>query len=277
MIALDRILVPHDFTEPAEAAFDYARALADMFAASCDVLHVTERAGTDLGGEPPAGVTVTYRDGVPDEEIAHYARKHGIDLIVMGTHGRRGLAHALLGSVAEKVVRTAPCPVVTVHRRRVTVVPTNVLVATDFGIASEVALTYGRTLARLFGASLHLLHVAENYFMRPVSCDPHVLVATAREQVDAQLTADDRRALRATGVVDTSDSPGDAIVDYAKNAHIDLIVLGTHGRQAIGRFLLGSVAERVVRTAPCPVLTVRHCARDFVTVGTASPISPLSA
>jgi nucleotide-binding universal stress UspA family protein len=277
MIALNRILVPHDFTEPAAAAFDYARALADIFDASCEVLHVTERAGTDLGGEPPTGGTVTYRHGVPHEEIVRYARERESGLIVMGTHGRRGLAHALLGSVAEKVVRSAPCPVLTVHGRTFNVVPTNVLVATDFGIASDVALAYGRTLARLFGASLHLLHVAENYFMRPVACDPHALVAAAREQVDTQLTADDRRNLRATAEVDTSDSPADAIVDYAKTANIDLIVLGTHGRQAIGRFLLGSVAERVVRTAPCHVLTVRHPERDFVTVGAASQIAPLNA
>ena len=277
MITLNRILVPHDFTEPASAAFDYARALADIFDASCDVLHVTERAGTDLGGEPPAGVTVTYRDGVPHEEIARYARERESDLIVMGTHGRRGLAHALLGSVAEKVVRTAPCPVLTVHGRTVDVVPTNVLVATDFGIASEVALAYGRTLARLFGASLHLLHVTDNYFMRPVANDPRVLVDCAREQVEAQLTVDDRRSLHATGVVDMSDSPAEAIVDYAKNENIDLIVLGTHGREAIGRFLLGSVAERVVRTAPCHVLTVRHPERDFVTVRPAAQITQLTS
>src|SRR5687768_17175491 len=65
MLALRRILVPHDFTEPASAAFDHARVLAGIFDASCEVLHVTERAGTDLGGEPPAGVTVIYRHGVP--------------------------------------------------------------------------------------------------------------------------------------------------------------------------------------------------------------------
>ena len=109
--------------------------------------------------------------------------------------------------------------------------------------------------------------------MRPVACDPHVLVDAAREQVNAQLTADDRRNLRATAEVDTSDSPADAIVDYAKNANIDLIVQGTHGRQAIDRLLLGSVAERVVRSAPCHVLTVRHPERDFVTVGAATQIA----
>jgi nucleotide-binding universal stress UspA family protein len=266
MIALDRILVPHDFTETAAAALDKARTLADIFEASCDVVHVVERAGTDAGGEPPPGVTIHYRDGVPHEEIVRYADEHRVDLIVMGTHGRRGLAHALLGSVAERVVRNARCPVLTVRQRTPDIVARNVLVATDFGVTSDVALEYGRALARLFGARLHLLHVADNYFLRPIAADPRALLASTADQVAAQLTASDRVALRAIAALEVSDSPADAIVDYAKNADIDLAVIGTHGRQAFDRFLLGSVAERVVRTAPCPVLTVHHPERDFVTV-----------
>jgi nucleotide-binding universal stress UspA family protein len=268
MIALDRILVPHDFTEIAAAALDKARTLADIFEASCDVVHVVERAGTDAGSEPPPGVTVCYRDGVPHEEIIRYADQHQIDLIVMGTHGRRGLAHALLGSVAERVVRHARCPVLTVRQRTPDILARNVLVATDFGVTSEVALEYGRALAHLFGARLHLLHVADNYFLRPIAADPRALLASIGDQVAAQLTASDRAALRAIAALEVSDHPADAIIDYVKNAQIDLVVIGTHGRRAFDRILLGSVAERVVRTAPCPVLTVHHPERDFVTTHT---------
>jgi nucleotide-binding universal stress UspA family protein len=270
MIAIERILVPHDFTSCGRAAYDKARGLATVFGATCTVLHVIERAGTDIGGEPPdpASAAVQFRHGVPHEEIVRCAREQAADLIVMGTHGRRGVAHVLLGSVAEKVVRLAPCPVLTIRQRRPDLTA-NVLVATDFGMAAEGALEYGRTLARLFGAKLHLLHVVDNYFLRPIASDTHARVTSARDQLAAQLTADDRRALQAIESIETSDHPADAIVDYARNADIDLIVMGTHGRPAFDRLLLGSVAERVVRTAPCDVLTVRHSIEEFVAASAA--------
>jgi nucleotide-binding universal stress UspA family protein len=85
-----------------------------------------------------------------------------------------------------------------------------------------------------------------------------------REQLKALITAEDRTLLQATPVVVTSVATAEAIVDYARVQRIDLIVLGTHGRGTIGRLLVGSVAERVVRTAPCPVLTVRQPERDCV-------------
>jgi nucleotide-binding universal stress UspA family protein len=139
-----------------------------------------------------------------------------------------------------------------------------ILVATDFGDASEVALDYGRALARTFGASLHLLHVMENQFMRPSAAEPHVLKAAAVKRLDERLTNDDRVTLHANAVLETSDNPAEEIVMYAKAHNIDLIIMGTHGRGAIAQLLVGSVAEKVVRTAPCPVLTVRHPEHEFV-------------
>ena len=140
----------------------------------------------------------------------------------------------------------------------------NILVATDFGAAADVALTYGRALAQNFGATLHVLHVRENLFMRAVVVDPRALEERALKHVQQQLTDDDRRTLRARAVVETSDDPADAIVTYARTANIDFIVTGTHGRGGVTRTLMGSVAEHVVRSAPCPVLTVRHPEREFV-------------
>ena len=137
MITFKRILVPHDFSETSEAAMQYATELARMFGAKLYVLHVSDTAGLDVPREFPPGPgeagenavrerllkTVTARDlqefnphlelrrGAPPTEIVRYARERDIDLIVMGTHGRGFMAHAVMGSVTEKVVRNAACPV----------------------------------------------------------------------------------------------------------------------------------------------------------------------
>jgi nucleotide-binding universal stress UspA family protein len=140
----------------------------------------------------------------------------------------------------------------------------NILIATDFGEASDAALTYGRALARTFGADVHLLHVMDNTFLRPIPTDPLAMKAAAYKQMGDRLTEFDRRDLHARAVVEVSDEPAEAIVDYARSCQIDLIVLGTHGRQGAAHILMGSVAEKVVRTAPCPALTVRHPQREFV-------------
>jgi universal stress protein A len=146
-----------------------------------------------------------------------------------------------------------------------------ILVATDFGPAAEAALTYGRALANNFGGTLTVMHVAENLFLRPTSADPHALKAALARRLEERLTVDDRRALHARAVLDTSDQPADAIATYAKQAEIDLIVMGTHGRDGLAHLLVGSVAERVVRTASCPVLTVKHPEHEFVLPDAAGP------
>jgi nucleotide-binding universal stress UspA family protein len=148
-----------------------------------------------------------------------------------------------------------------------------VLVATDFSEPSDAALAYGRELARTFGASLTVLHIVDNILTRAygaegvVLADPELqreIETSAQRQVDALLFDEDRKMFGAVGLVITSNSPSAAIVTYAQDAAVDLIVMGTHGRGAIAQLLMGSVAERVVRTAPCPVLTVRHPEHEFV-------------
>lgn len=140
----------------------------------------------------------------------------------------------------------------------------NVLVATDFGPASDAALAYGRALTRTFGASLHLLHVVENYFLRPMAAAPHMVAEAKTRMLDGQLTAEDRELRAARAILEVSDQPAEAINGYARRVGVDLIVIGTHGRSGMQRLLVGSVAERVIRTAPCPVLTVRHPEHEFV-------------
>jgi nucleotide-binding universal stress UspA family protein len=149
----------------------------------------------------------------------------------------------------------------------------NVLVATDFSDASDAALRYGRTFALMFGATLHVLHVTENVFLEAIGSETYLPVvpdlqldvnAAAQKRLDAVLVDSDGRGPVTRKVLRTSSAPAQEITEYAAAEAIDLIVIGTHGRGGVVHVLMGSVAERVVRTAPCPVLTVRHPERDFV-------------
>lgn len=149
-----------------------------------------------------------------------------------------------------------------------------VLVATDFGEAAEMALKYGCELARTFGAELHVLHVVEDVTSRALvmaaGTPEEIALAQAGMEDDAKrrlgdlLSEEDRRRSRVTTVIETSTTPAAAIVKYAKRIDAGLIVIGTHGRGPVTHLLLGNVAERVVRTAPCPVLTIRHPEHEFV-------------
>jgi nucleotide-binding universal stress UspA family protein len=149
----------------------------------------------------------------------------------------------------------------------------NILVPTDFGEAADGALMYGRALAERFGATLQVLHVAQNIYVSAFGADSYAAVTpnlqediedAARKQLDELLVDSDKSGPPTKRVVLTSTSPAFAIVDYAKDNNIDLIVMGTHGRGALAHAVMGSVAERVVRLAPCPVLTVRHPEHEFV-------------
>jgi nucleotide-binding universal stress UspA family protein len=148
----------------------------------------------------------------------------------------------------------------------------NVLVATDFSEAADAALAYGRALARAFGATLHVLHVADDMYVRLGGDAYAAVLPELQEDVERQakdrlarlLIDDDSMPLPTKSAVITADATAPAIVNFAAKAGIDLIVVGTHGRSAVAHLLMGSVAERVVRTARCPVLTVRHPEHDFV-------------
>ena len=147
----------------------------------------------------------------------------------------------------------------------------NVLVAVNFDEVSNVALRYARGLAGNFGARLHVIHVMENLFLRPMANDPRAIEAGITKRLLDVLSEEDRTVLHAVPVVRTSDAPAEEIVKYAQAEHMDLIVMGTHGRPGFSHLLMGSVAEKVVRTAPCPVLTVRHPEREFISADAPAP------
>ena len=147
----------------------------------------------------------------------------------------------------------------------------NILVATDFSEPSAVALDYGRDLARSYDAALHVMHVIEDV---PAVYGPEIGFAMAdvernieagvRRDLEAAIAPDERHTLDLRTTITRAANASHAITEYAKDHAIDLIIVGTHGRNAFHRFLIGSVAERVMRTAPCPVLTVRTHERDFI-------------
>jgi nucleotide-binding universal stress UspA family protein len=149
----------------------------------------------------------------------------------------------------------------------------NILVATDFSEPSDAALRYGRALAQNFNATLHVVHVVGNVSSIVYGAEAYAIPTpeiqqevedAARRQLNDLLIDNDAHPLPTRGVLLTSNAPAAAIVDYAGHERIDLIVTGTNGRGGVAHLLMGSVAERVVRTAPCPVLTVRHPEHEFV-------------
>ena len=150
-----------------------------------------------------------------------------------------------------------------------------ILVPTDFSEPSDAALAYARVLAEKFGASLHVLHVFESPFVAGavspevfVDDSPAVqaqLLEEAKNRLQHRVSAADRANYAATTEIVGGHSAR-AIVDYAIERKMDLIVMGTHGRSGVAHLLMGSVAEKVVRTAPCPVMTVRRAPRPEVSV-----------
>jgi nucleotide-binding universal stress UspA family protein len=161
----------------------------------------------------------------------------------------------------------------------------NILVATDFGEAAESALGYGRALARTLGATLHVLHVTDDVSRNAVGVELYQARASdlqrddeaARKELKELVLDSDTSGPPTIPVILTAGTPALTIVHYAKTHDIDLIVLGTHGRGPVAHLVTGSVAEQVVRLAPCRVLTVRHPEHEFVMADTLVAASQLPA
>ncbi len=143
----------------------------------------------------------------------------------------------------------------------------NILVATDFSEPAEVATDYGQDLARSYDATLHVMHVIEDIRTR-YAPELGFTLPEIEDNIEAavqrDLAAIDSRGSSFRTVVVRASNVANAIAEYARTHAIDLIIVGTHGRGAVSRFLMGSVAERVVRTAPCPVLTVHAQERHLI-------------
>ena len=149
-----------------------------------------------------------------------------------------------------------------------------ILVPTDFSETAETALYYGVQLARQFAGELHIMHVCEDpmqlaaWPVLPPGPAPEIgeEAAAIRALLKSLIPADDRTPLKAEVHVIVGQPTGLAISQYAAEHEFELIVMGTHGRGALAHALMGSVAEKVVRSAPCPVLTIRHSAERQLAV-----------
>ncbi|WP_457652948.1 universal stress protein [Rhodocaloribacter sp.] len=298
MMKIRTILFPTDFSMCAEGAFTQAAYLAARFDAELHVLHVI--ASDALDADSPLSYFPLTEEEVAeqlhlsvgkrleaaiaarrDEEarvrsayvqnpsaadgILAYAEAHDVDLIVMGTHGRRGIKRLLMGSVAETVVRSATCPVLTVRgvkdpMRKPEV--HRILAPIDFSKHSYLALAYAKDLAATYGAHLDLLHVIEETALPQVySVEPPLVAvpevrARAREALEA-LAREGAEVGVPTDVFVTVGYPVHEILDFAETRGHDLIVIATHGLTGVKHLLLGSVTEKVIRMALCPVFTVR--------------------
>lgn len=288
---LQRILLATDFSPGASRAQDYARSLAHTYGAALRIIHVSQpypmlsadavaqpylldpmrteisRFLNELTGQLSKDglqATSTHAVGIPSEQIIQAAQEDGTELIVVGTQGRTGLEHVLLGSTAERVVKGAPCPVLTV---RSTLPPGPVkierlVLPLDFSDCSLDALEFGIQVARCFQASVTLLHVLEWASLRLYFTINELAEGDAAEKTIASALSQYADLIREQGlIVDTvlrgGGGPTDLILETATEQHADLIVMGTHGRRGVKRALMGSVAEGTLRQAPCPVMTVK--------------------
>ncbi len=203
------------------------------------------------------------------DTICRYAREHEVDMIAIATHGRTGVKRFLVGSVAERVVQRAPCDVIVVRSDREITGETcmqiqRILVPTDFSKPADQALARAIELAKLTQGEIHLVHAYE--FPTTVGALDVPLTlpqeffdqirASAQKQLDERVKRVTAAGLEAQGYL-TVDTPARAILDAAAKVAADLIVMGTQGRTGMKHVLLGSVAERTVRLASCPVMTVK--------------------
>lgn len=292
-----RILVPVDFSDTSRRALDEAFAWALRAPTQLHLVHVVDATDGHLAGElvhnfeelariaemelakmvptgaghePIGEIQRHLRSGDPATEILRTAIHQGVDLIIMGTHGRTGVRRLFMGSVAEKVVRRAGCPVLCVKPAasgEPERAPTwrRLLCPVDFSDTSHRALLAAVDLARRLNVELFVLHV----YLPPAMTSPDGSVVGTPELIESVATAAEanlaawRREAQARAGADVKigaacvlGSPADEIVRFARQQSAGAIVMGTHGRTGLVRVLMGSVAEKVVRTAPCPVLTI---------------------
>ena len=303
MLQLNNILLARDFSSVSDQALRYAVDLADRTGATlhlfyAEVLHedpfgpvktdapgsledrIRKRLRQDTNG---ALLTETYpslklREGVERDvaaapAILNYAADHDVDLIVMGTHGRRGVRRLLIGSVAEEVVRRADRPVLTVRKDDLEadqMAVERILVPIDFSDYARDALRYACEVADLYDARIDLLHVIEEnlhpaFYVGGVQSVYDVVPDIENKVLDRLRTFYEKVAGDETAEVHVaSGRAAREITQFAEQRGSDLVVMSTHGQTGLEHFLLGSVAEKVVRHVPVPVFTVKAFGKSLL-------------
>jgi len=299
MIEIRKILCPIDFSDFSERALEHALVLAKWYGGEVSVLHVIpkvlmppeaypylseplvpdpkarERALEELGRfvhrarDMGVATEVRLEEGEAVDEILTLAERLPADLVVMGTHGRRGFERLVLGSVAEKVLRKAACPVMTVAIAREGETTSEqglfkrILCPIDFSTSSTRALEYALSLAKEADAHLTLIHVLEaaledagDMAAFAVSEYRDFLKRNALERLQQAVPKEAREWCEPECLVASGRSHRQ-ILKVAKEQNTDLIVMGVQGRNAVDLALFGSTTHHVVREANCPVLTIR--------------------
>ncbi len=291
---IKRILMPTDFSPCSEVALDQAILWARLFSAEIHLLHViTLHSVSDPNAAFPSledlhdhldqfavGELAKFKEMDPLQglklhterrraitvapEIVAYAEEHEIDLIVLGTHGLRGLRRFMMGSVAEEVIRTAGCPVLTVRGSKAGKADAiqRILVPFDFSTEAKQSLLEVEGLAKVNDAKIDLLHVAAapippgSYASIPLPAAHYDSLAELMEKNLRELAEESALAAKIEVHVLVGNAAWE-ICDFADKAGSNLIVLTSHGLSGLNRILLGSVSEKVARMAECPVLILR--------------------
>ena len=286
-----KILCPTDFSPGSEQALSLATRLASTEECELVVVHswhlppsayslenpfppaVTQQFMSEAQARIDAAVQVARANGarrvsgqlvsgVPWMKIVEALDSQAFDLCVVGTRGRTGLGRVLLGSVAEQVVRHAPCSVLAVHPDGEPHPFKNVLVPTDFSASAEHALEVAGMMVASDGAVtlLHVIELPVPYSGKlPVVGIERELARQACEWLDAAVKALQTRTQARVETLYRIGYPGaQTLAAMEDDRTIDLVVMGSHGRTGIKRALMGSVAEKVVRHARCPVLVARR-------------------
>lgn len=279
-ISFKNILFLTDFSEASESALAYALGFAKHYKAqlypahACSPVVLTENTTVNvfeqiiensrqqlfkLAKDNKVSGTPLFAEGEIQFALPHWLNQHGIDLVVVGTHGRRGLQRFLMGSTAEFIFRNATCPVLTVGPHVVNrpyngISVDRILFPTDLKPHADAAITYALSFARETRAKLTFMHVVslEESFQK----DRGQLAAEARKKLQSLIPPDAGLFCSPEVVVEVGD-PALEITGYAEKERPDLIVLGLPpNKQFNGHFRTG-VTYKVVSSAPCPVLTVR--------------------
>ena len=302
---LKNILFPTDFSRCADQALIHAVYLAEKYQAALHLLHVvtlfedqpgilskelaeTEQMVKKL--EDKAEIALNNAANVhanSDMEIIvkqkraisvapailEYASKNNIDLIVMGTQGKRGIEHLLLGSAAEEVVRSAKCPVFTIRESEETKpikLFERILVPVDFSEHSKKALAYAKEIADSYGARIQLLHLIEDTIHPAYSLSGKSSIFDLVPSIETDCTRKIEKLIKETGIskenteiIVKGGQAANDIINFTKDNLSDLVVIATHGLTGIEHLLLGSVTEKVVRMAHCPVFTVKSFGKDL--------------
>ncbi|QIO23414.1 universal stress protein [Haloarcula sp. JP-L23] len=294
----DTILVPTDGSDHALRAATHGAYLADLFDASIHLLTAVDvdaasgpfsvggvddefiarlkaqaESAVDATESVVANVETVRREvltGRPSDVILDYVTSHDIDVVAMGTHGRSGLTRVLTGSVAERVLRRSPVPVLSVRATEETQVGEGydeVLIPTDGSEAATAAVEHGVAVAQRADARVHAVSVVNLGDLATGSemgIPPGVLDHLEESAAEAaESVAETARAAGLDAVTATPTGyPGQALLEYVTDAGVDVVAMGTHGHTGLDRVVLGSTAERLVRRSTVPVLTVSTRQRD---------------